>query len=200
MAYIDNREFYISFLERHLSKERFLHTLAVEKEAISLAEKYNVDIKKASLAGLLHDCAKGFSDEELIRLAKTYNIPLSICDFSSPQLLHAPVGSVFAREYFGIKDGDILSAIRKHTTGDKEMSTLDKIIFIADYIEYYRDFPGVNHLREIVKIDLDKAVLFAVSLTIDYIVRNNWVIHPKTIEVWNYLIKEGKGSLNEIYS
>lgn len=200
MAYIDDREIYISFLKKHLSKERFFHTLAVEKEAISLAERYGVDIYKASLAGLLHDCAKGFSDEELISLAKSYNIPLSIWDVSSPQILHAPIGSIFAREYFGIKDREILSAIRKHTTGDKEMSTLDKIIFIADYIEYNRDFPGVSHLREIVKRDLDGAILFAINLTVGYIMRSNLVVHPKTIEVWNYLIKEGKSVLNEIYA
>ncbi|MCX7796428.1 MAG: bis(5'-nucleosyl)-tetraphosphatase (symmetrical) YqeK [bacterium] len=192
MAYINNREIYISFLEKHLSKERVLHTLAVEKEAIFLAERYGVDICKASLAALLHDCAKGFSDEELVELAKSYNIPLSIWDLSSPQILHAPVGSMFAREYFGIKDGDILSAIWKHTTGDKEMSTLDKIIFIADYIEYNRNFPGISHLREIVKKDLNSAILFAISLTVSYIMRNNFVIHPKTIEVWNHLIKEVK--------
>jgi len=183
MAYTDSRDLYISFLKKHLSKERFLHTLAVEKEAISLAERYNVDVGKASLAGLLHDCAKGFSDEELVRLAISYNIPLSIWDLSFPQILHAPVGSIFAREYFGIKDKDILSAIWKHTTGDREMSTLDKIIFIADYIEYHRDFPGVSYLREMVKKDLDSAILFAINLTIGYIMRNNQMIHPKTVEV-----------------
>lgn len=192
MAYIDNRDVYISFLKKHLSQERFLHTLAVEKEAISLAERYGVDICKASLAGLLHDCAKWFSDEELIKLARSYNIPLSIWDISSPQILHAPVGSIFVREYFGIKDRDVLSAIWKHTTGDREMSTLDKIIFIADYIECNRDFPGVSHLREIVKKDLNGAILFAINLTVGYIMRNNLLVHPKTIEVWNYLIKEGK--------
>jgi predicted HD superfamily hydrolase involved in NAD metabolism len=200
MAYTDSRDLYISFLKKHLSKERFLHTLAVEKEAISLAERYNVDVGKASLAGLLHDCAKGFSDEELVRLAISYNIPLSIWDLSSPQILHAPVGSIFAREYFGIKDKDILSAIWKHTTGDREMSTLDKIIFIADYIEYHRDFPGVSYLREMVKKDLDSAILFAINLTIGYIMRNNQMIHPKTVEVWNYLIKEGRGFLDEVNS
>jgi|YelNatPaOPRAMG01_1025707.scaffolds.fasta_scaffold16394_5 predicted HD superfamily hydrolase involved in NAD metabolism len=200
MAYTDSRDLYISFLKKYLSKERFLHTLAVEKEAISLAERYNVDVGKASLAGLLHDCAKGFSDEELVRLAISYNIPLSIWDLSSPQILHAPVGSIFAREYFGIKDKDILSAIWKHTTGDREMSTLDKIIFIADYIEYHRDFPGVSYLREMVKKDLDSAILFAINLTIGYIMRNNQMIHPKTVEVWNYLIKEGRGFLDEVNS
>jgi len=200
MAYTDSRDLYISFLKKYLSKERFLHTLAVEKEAISLAERYNVDVGKASLAGLLHDCAKGFSDEELVRLAISYNIPLSIWDLSSPQILHAPVGSIFAREYFGIKDKDILSAIWKHTTGDREMSTLDKIIFIADYIEYHRDFPGVSYLREMVKKDLDSAILFAIILTIGYIMRNNQMIHPKTVEVWNYLIKEGRGFLDEVNS
>ena len=200
MAYTDSRDLYISFLKKHLSKERFLHTLAVEKEAISLAERYNVDIEKASLAGLLHDCAKGFSDEELVRLAISYNIPLSVWDLSYPQILHAPVGSIFAREYFGIKDRDILGAIWKHTTGDREMSTLDKIIFIADYIEYHRDFPGVSYLREIVKKDIDRAILFAINLTIGYIMRNNQMIHPKTVEVWNYLIKEGRGFLDEVNS
>lgn len=200
MAYINNREVYISFLKKHLSKERFLHTLAVEEEAVYLAGRYGIDVDKASLAGLLHDCAKGFSDEELIRLARSYGIPLSIWDLSSPQILHAPVGSIFAREYFGIKDREILSAIWKHTTGDKEMSTLDKVIFVADYIEYNRNFPGVSYLREIVKEDLDSAVLFAINLTVGYIMRNNCMVHPKTIEVWNYLIKEGRRGLNEIYS
>lgn len=200
MDCIKNREFYISFLKKCLSEERFLHTLGVEKEAVLLAERYNVDPEKASLAGLLHDCAKCFSDEELIRLAKMHNIPLSIWDVYSPQILHAPVGSIFVREYFGIKDKDILSAIEKHTTGDREMSTLDKIIFIADYVEYHRNFPGVEYLREILKDDLDRAVLFAISLTIEYIMRNKLVIHPRTIETWNSLVKEGKKFINEVYS
>lgn len=200
MDFIKDRETYISFLRQNLTNERFLHTLAVEREAISLAERYNVDPIKASLAGLLHDCAKSFSDEELIRLARSYNIPLSIWDIYSPQILHAPVGSVFAREYFGIKDREILSAIEKHTTGDKEMSTLDKIIFIADYIEYRRDFPGVNYLRQILRNDLDTAILFAINLTIEYIMRNKQVIHPRTIETWNSLIKEGKRLIDGIYS
>lgn len=200
MDYIENRDFYISFLRENLTGERFLHTLAVEREAILLAERYNVDPGKASLAGLLHDCAKCFSDEELIRLARSYNIPLSIWDIYSPQILHAPVGSIFAREHFNIKDGDVLGAIAKHTTGDREMSTLDKIIFIADYVEYHRDFPGVNYLREILKDDLDNAVLFAINLTIEYIMRNKSVVHPRTIETWNSLIKEGKKLIDEIHS
>lgn len=200
MDFIKGREYYISFLRRSLTNERFLHTLAVEREAISLAERYNVDPIKASLAALLHDCAKSFSDEELIRLARSYNIPLSIWDIYCPQVLHAPIGSIFAREYFGIKDREILSAIEKHTTGDKEMSTLDKIIFIADYVEYRRDFPGVTHLRQILENDLDTAVLFAISLTIEYVMRNKQVLHPRTIEAWNSLVKEGKGFINGIYS
>jgi len=141
MDYIENRDFYISFLRENLTGERFLHTLAVEREAILLAERYNVDPGKASLAGLLHDCAKCFSDEELIRLARSYNVPLSIWDIYSPQILHAPVGSVFAREHFNIKDGDVLSAIAKHTTGDREMSTLDRLFLLPIMLNITEIFP-----------------------------------------------------------
>jgi predicted HD superfamily hydrolase involved in NAD metabolism len=201
MDYTKDRTLYISFLKEHLSRERFLHSLEVEKESAALAKRYKVDLEKASIAGLLHDCAKGFSDEELINLARKYNLPLSIYDLSSPQVLHAPVGAIFAREYFGIKDGEIIRAISVHTTGDKDMTPLDKIILIADYVEYYRNFPGVTYLRELLKKDIDIAIIFAFNLTLGYVMRNNGVIHPKTIEAWNSIIKlkGGEKIFNEVY-
>ncbi|MGB9682635.1 MAG: bis(5'-nucleosyl)-tetraphosphatase (symmetrical) YqeK [bacterium] len=202
MGYIKDRDSYISFLKRYLSPERFVHSLEVERESIALAKRYGVSLEKASIAGLLHDCAKGFSNEELINLAKRYNLPLSSYDLLSPQILHAPVGAIFAREYFGINDGEIIRAISVHTTGDKDMNLLDKIVFIADYVEYYRNFPGVTHIRELLKKDIDSAIIFAFNLTVGYVMRNNGVIHPKTIEAWNSILisKGGEKIFNEVYS
>ncbi|MCD7709490.1 MAG: bis(5'-nucleosyl)-tetraphosphatase (symmetrical) YqeK, partial [Clostridiales bacterium] len=122
-------------LKKDLDRERYEHTKGVMYTAASLAMAHGYSIKKAMLAGLLHDCAKCLPTEEKVRLCKSHHIPVSKIEKESPGLLHAKAGMALAREKYHIKDSEILHAIAVHTTGAPDMSKLDKIIYIADYIE-----------------------------------------------------------------
>lgn len=133
-------------MEKHLKKQlkpkRFKHTLGVIDCAVDMAERNGADVKKAELAALLHDCAKNYSRDELLSVAGRCRIPLDDITLKEPQLLHGPVGAVVAREEYGVTDSEILDAIAYHTTGREDMTLLDKIIYLADFIEPSRDYPG----------------------------------------------------------
>ena len=167
---------YYSALERALSEKRLRHTAGVVLTAIALAERYGADPKKAQTAALLHDCAKYLPDEELIRLSKDPEKILPV--------LHSEVGAVLASEEYGVCDPEILEAIRLHTTGDKDMSTLDKIIYLSDMIEPSRDFPGVEELRQ--DGDLDKRVYAAMMHCVEYLEKKGGRIHPATYRAIQY--------------
>lgn len=183
-------EFYKTKLKPLIPEKRYEHSLNVMKTAVKLAEKYNEDIEKALVAGLLHDCAKGFTFQDLKDLAKKENFKIPKNTLDHPSTLHAPMGQVVAKKEFGVDDPEILSAIAKHTTGDKEMSTLDKIIFLADYIEPGRKTPGVDEIRELAAQDLDLAVLTAMNNTINYLTKQGRPINPITITARNELRKQ----------
>ena len=137
-------------LKKKLSSKRYEHTMGVEYTSTCLAMRYGADIEKARLAGLLHDCAKYLSSEEKLSECERYGIPVSAYERKNPELLHAKLGACFANELYGVIDPEILSAIIWHTTGCPEMSLLDKIVFIADYMEANRnqaeDLPEVRAL------------------------------------------------------
>lgn len=174
-------DFYIDGLKKLLNENRFKHSLGVMETAEKLAFRYNADAEKAKIAGLLHDCAKNLSNEELISLAKKYNIQLDDILLRSPFLLHGPVGGYLIGDYFGVYDEEIKRAVALHTTGDKDMTLLDKIIFLADYIEPGREFEGVENLRKASYIDLDKAVVMAFDATINYVIRRHQLLYLKTV-------------------
>ena len=114
---------------------------------MALAMRYGQDLDQAELAGLLHDCAKYFNDEEIIKKCRKHGIEVSEAELRAPAVLHAKYGAWLAKNRYGVSDPEILSAIRWHTTGKPDMTTLEKIIFIADYIEPNRaPFPGLDHL------------------------------------------------------
>lgn len=153
-----------------LSEKRMLHTAGVIKTALDLAARYGADPEKARIAALLHDCAKEFPKEELLRRTTDSEPILPV--------LHAEVGAMLAHEQYGVTDPEILKAIRLHTTGDANMTKLDKILFLADAIEPGRNYPCVEELR---KADsLDSAVLLALSRSLCYILNNGGRIHPAT--------------------
>ena len=127
-------------LEKTLDSKRYEHTLGVAYTAASLAMRYNVDIKKAEIAGLLHDCAKCMDNEKKVSICIKHNIEMTEAEKNNNFLLHAKVGSYIAAKKFHIDDEDILNAIKYHTTGRPEMSLLEKIVYVADYIE-----PGRSH-------------------------------------------------------
>ena len=134
-------------LKPKLNEKRYVHSVGVEYTAATLAFVYGADIQKARIAGLLHDCAKCIPTEEKLKKAKKYGLPINKSEKANPDLLHGKLGAYIAKEKFGIKDPDILSAITYHTTGHPGMSLLDKIIFVADFIE-----PNRKMIRDLTEI------------------------------------------------
>ncbi|MBO4679208.1 MAG: bis(5'-nucleosyl)-tetraphosphatase (symmetrical) YqeK, partial [Lachnospiraceae bacterium] len=124
-----------SILSKGLKEERFYHSLAVSAVAASLAMRYDADIKKAELAGLIHDCAKAYPVDQYIRMADEYGIAIEPVERDNPQLIHAKLGAYYAKKNFSVDDTEILNSIKYHTTGRPNMTLMEKIIYIADYIE-----------------------------------------------------------------
>ncbi|MDO4542916.1 MAG: nicotinate-nucleotide adenylyltransferase [Clostridia bacterium] len=167
----------LKLLYERLSPKKFDHTVGVMKTAVSLAKRYGADPQKALTAALLHDCAKELPFFELMELTK------GEARFS--MVLHAKAGAMIARRDFGVCDPEILRAIELHTTGDAGMSTLDKIIYLADMIEPSRNFDGVDKIRA--ESTLDGAILLALKRTIWYIKRKGGALHPATLRAYKDL-------------
>lgn len=175
-------------LKGMLSEKRFRHSLSVQEMAVKLAKAYGGDEEKAALAGLIHDCAKSKPDEELLKLAGEFGILVDNIQKAEPGLLHAVVGAELAKRYFGIEDGEILDAVRYHTTGCEDMALMTRIIYTADYIAQDRQFPGVEDLRKTAFENLDAAVLMGLDLTIKHVLSKNGLIHPDTVNARNFMI------------
>lgn len=175
-------------LKEMLSEKRYLHSLGVQETAVKLARKYGADDKKASIAGLVHDCAKGFDDEKLIQVYMLSGMEMNKVYEKQPQLLHGPVGAYIAKREFLIDDDEILHAISFHTTGCENMSMLDKIIYVADYIEPGRDFPGVEAIRKAVYENIDRGLMMAFDSTISYVLDRHQLLDLNTVMARNYLL------------
>lgn len=165
----------------YLKHRRIPHVLGTEQEAIRLAERYGGDVEKARVAALLHDCTKKLDMEEQLALCKQYGIRLDELEQQALKLLHAKTGAAIARDVFGVDD-EIYSAIWYHTTGRANMTKLEKIIYLADYIEPSRDFPGVDKLRKVCYEDLDKGLLLGLEMTIEEMTSMGNPVHHATIE------------------
>lgn len=176
------------YLKNNLRYKRYEHSLSVKHTAVRLAEAYNVDIEKAKIAGLVHDCAKNMNDEQILSIALKHGININEVCKESPQLVHGAVGAILASELMEISDKEVLDAITYHTTGRKNMSILDKIIYIADYIEPLRNFPGIEELRELAFKDIDKALLKSFDNTIKFVIDRGQLLHFDTIEARNYVL------------
>ena len=151
-----NREEIKKDLKNLLSEKRFEHTLGVEYTSACLAMRYGADMEKARMAGLLHDCAKYLSADDKIAYSKRFGMPMSKYEKKNPELLHAKLGACFAHTKYGVTDPEILSAITWHTTGKPDMSLLDKIVYVADYLEPNRNqAPNLPEVRELAFRDLD---------------------------------------------
>ena len=147
-------------LAKVLDSKRYEHTQGVAYTSAALAMRYGEDIQKAELAGLLHDCAKCLDNEKKIHICKKHNINISEAEFRNPFLLHAKVGGYLAKTKYKIDDEDIINAVLYHTTGRPGMSLLEKIVYIADYIEPGREnAPNLEEVRKLSFQDLDEALL-----------------------------------------
>ncbi len=170
-----------------LKEARYQHSLGVEEVACDLALIHGYNMEKASVAGILHDCAKNMTDQQLVMECEKNHIPISDIERKCGFLLHGKVGAILANEMFGIEDKEILDAITYHTTGRPGMTLLEKIIFTADYIEpYRRPLPRINEIRENAYSNLDLAIYMILENTLYYLVDSGTSIDHTTIETYKY--------------
>ena len=165
----------------YLKHKRIPHVLGTEQEAIRLAERYGADVEKARVGALLHDCTKKLDMEAQLALCRHYGIELDELEQKALKLLHAKTGAAIARDVFGV-DEEIYSAILWHTTGHANMTLLEKILYLADYIEPSRDFPGVDKLRAVCYKNLDAGLLMGLEMTIGEMNAMGNPVHHATIE------------------
>lgn len=170
-----------------LNDDRYQHTIGVMNTAMELAQQYNESSIKAQIAGLLHDYAKGFSNCEKLELCEKYGIDISDEERKNPGLLHAKLGAYLAKSEYGIQDCEILDAIRWHTTGRPEMTKLDKIIYVADYIEPNRDkAPNLDEIRRLAQQDLEQCLYEILKASLEYLTSRKEVIDPMTEKTYLY--------------
>ncbi|MGX7203982.1 bis(5'-nucleosyl)-tetraphosphatase (symmetrical) YqeK [Enterococcus pingfangensis] len=180
------REALMQAVQMRMSERRFKHVLGVEETAVALAERFGASSEKASIAALTHDYAKERSDEEFQLAIEqgAYENKTELLKYGNA-IWHGLVGADFVARELAITDEEILDAIRLHTTGAAELSLLAKIIYVADYIEPGRNFPGVEDARVIAFSDLDQAVAFETKHTLAHLVESESLIYPKTLETYN---------------
>lgn len=180
----------IEYLKANISEKRFTHSINVSSTAERLAVLYGCDSEKACIAGLVHDCARELGTEQLLSSIEEEGIIVDENTIGIKELLHGPAAVNICRRIFRIQDEEILNAVRYHTTGRENMTLLEKIIYLSDFIEPGRDFPGVGELRILAGENLDKALLMAFNSSIMYLVSKNGIIHTDTIISRNYILEE----------
>lgn len=174
-------------LQEKLSPSSYEHTMGVAYTCIALAMRYGYDIQKAEVAGMLHDCAKHFTDAELIAKCKKHGVTLTQAELDAPAVIHAKYGAWLAKHKYGIEDPEILSAIACHTTGKPEMNLLDKILYIADYIEPRRDkAANLPQMRWLAFQDLDQTMFEILAGTLNYLNGKGASVDPMTLEAYRY--------------
>ncbi len=177
-------------LKTMLTESRFRHSLGVMEAAVHLAEIHGAPVEKARIAGLLHDCAKDMDKSEMPALCDRLGVELDPVKREQRSLIHADLGAKLAQTEFGVTDPDIISAIRYHTLGRPEMTTLEKILYIADFIEPNRkSFIGLDELRELSELDLDFAMLKALDSSISYVRSQGKVLHEQSLLTQAYYSK-----------
>lgn len=172
----------------YLKPRRMPHVLGTEEEAVRLARQCGADETQARVAALLHDCTKKLAPEEQLALCRKYDIQLDELERQEPHLLHAKTGAALARDVFGVEDA-VYWAIYWHTTGHADMTALEKVLYLADYIEPGRDFPGVEQLRRAVHADLETGLLQALNDSIQENTQRGRSVHHNTADARDYLLR-----------
>ncbi|WP_442603657.1 bis(5'-nucleosyl)-tetraphosphatase (symmetrical) YqeK [Paenibacillus sp. KN14-4R] len=182
-----DREQLIENVRAQMPEKRWTHTLGVMETAIRLAEQYGSDPAKAELAAILHDYCKYWPVQKQAETVRESGRDLDVLNYDK-QLWHAPAAAWIAEQTFHINDEDVLNAIRYHTSGRVNMSLLEKIVCLADYIEPGRDFPGVDRLRKLAETSLDEALLAGFDGTITVLLEKRKIVYPLTLLTRNDLV------------
>ena len=174
-------------IKKVLDKDRYQHTLGVAYMAAALAMRYGADVDAAFMAGLLHDCAKCIPGDRKYELCKKYGIELNDTEREAPYLLHAKLGAYLAEHEYKIKDSEIIGAVRYHTTGRPDMSLLEEIIFIADYIEPNRKMiDGLERIRSLAFDKKELAIAEISRATLDYVGKSERPLDKMTEETYEF--------------
>jgi predicted HD superfamily hydrolase involved in NAD metabolism len=183
------REQALQLVKEQLTEHRYQHTIGVMETAITLAKQYGADEKKAELAAIFHDYAKFRPKDEMKEIISSKGYPLDLLEYNA-ELWHAPAGAYLVEKEAGITDQEILDAIRYHTSGRVGMTLLEKVIYLADYIEPGRHFPGVDEVRELAKLNLNRALVKSVQNTILFLLKKNQKVYPDTFYIYNDLVNK----------
>ncbi len=174
-------------LKSKLSGSRYEHSLSVSFTCICLAMRYGYPLAKAETAGLIHDCAKCYEDGKIVKLCDKHHIPVSLEERKAPAVLHAKYGAWLAKKQYHIEDEEILNAVACHTTGKPDMQLLDKILYVADYIEARRDkASNLTAMRKLAFEDLDEALYQIMKGTLDYLAKKGSRVDPMTAEAFAF--------------
>jgi len=181
-------------LKKELSPERFKHSIGVMEECIRLAKFYNVDEKKAEIAGLLHDCSKHLNSSDVLAIIGEKGLAVDDIRINTPALYHGIMAPIIASEQYGVSDKEILDALYWHSTGRAGMTPLEAIVFIADYIEPGRNFDNLDQARKAAYEDINLCILMLADSTIEHVLKKGDFLHPDTINTRNdALMKVKKG-------
>lgn len=183
-----NLESYQTAIRGFLGDKRYHHSICVSRAAAQLARLYGADESKAEVAGILHDIMKDLPPEEQKKRMQQYGIQLTQVEQSAPKLWHAILGVEYIRRELNVADEEILQAVRYHTTGRANMTLLEKVLFIADFISDDRDYPGVQALRETAKDSLEKTMVEGIVFTVKELADAKRPIHPDTIAAYNDIV------------
>lgn len=179
---------YQEIIKPYLSEKRYHHSVNVAQEAVRLAKMYGADPVKAETAGILHDIMKDTPPEEQLKIMMRFDIILTDVERSAQKLWHAICGAAFMDHELHIADREILDAVRYHTTGRANMTQLEKVIFIADFISADRDYDGVERMRKAAEVSLEQAMLEGVVFTIQDLSKRYKPVHPDTIAAYNWVV------------
>lgn len=183
---------YLALLRHRLTEKTCLHSLGVGRMARELALAQGLSGEEAFTAGILHDYAREMGEGSLLSEAGRLGLPVDPVMRIHPILLHGSVGAELVRKELGVEDPEILEAIRCHTVGDQGIGPLARIVYAADILEPSRDFPGVEELRRTLQEDFTRGLIQVVESTINYVLRQRYLLHPATVDFWNELMEEEK--------
>ena len=185
---------YVQLIAQRLSEKRFLHSMNVAKECVKLARTYGGDEEKAYLAGVLHDVMKEEKPEIQLQTIENSGIMIDTVTKNAPPLWHAKAGAAYCKSVLHIEDQDVLNAISYHTTARADMSQLEKILYLADYIGEERDYPDVEKMRSETWISMERGMEYALCFSICDLTNRKKAIHKDTVDAYNQLVLNKKGT------
>ena len=172
-------------VKRHLTDKRFFHSQCVAAEAARLAQRYGADVEKARLAGILHDIMKDTAPQEQLKILQDSGIILTKTQSRNRKLWHSLAGAAYLRDKLGVADEEILSAVRCHTSGKGDMTLLEKVLFVADYISADRDYPGVEDMRRAADRSLEEAMVEGILFTVNELMEQRLMVAAESIQAYN---------------